>query len=82
MTAHGSFGLNETFDPDTIRILASAFESALSSLTASDAEQFRAHAIRQILAKCIIDEALDGERDTTRLVTTALARLRDQAQAN
>ena len=31
MTAHGSFGLNEAFDPDTTRLLASAFESALNA---------------------------------------------------
>ena len=67
MTAHGSFGLNKAFDPDTTRLLASAFENALSSLDAADAEQLSAHSIRQIVAKSIVDEALHGVRDMTRL---------------
>ncbi|WP_046862160.1 hypothetical protein [Microvirga massiliensis] len=75
MTAHGSFGLNEAFDPDTTRLLASAFESALGALNASDAEQFSAHSIRQILAKSIIDDALGGERDVAQLAERALAHL-------
>ena len=79
MTAHGSFGLNEAFDPDTTRLLASAFESALNALSASDAEQFSAHSIRQILAKSIIDEARGGERDVAQLAERALAHLRAQS---
>ena len=79
MTVHSSFGLNEAFDPDTTRLLASAFESALGSLSASDAEQLSAHSIRQILAKSIVDEALRGERDLARLAERALAVLRDQS---
>jgi hypothetical protein len=79
MTPNGSSGPNKAFDPDTTRLLASAFESALSSLDPADAEQLSAHSIRQIVAKSIVDEALQGVRDMTRLVERALVRLRDQA---
>jgi hypothetical protein len=76
MTNHGSFGLNEAFDPDTVRILASAFEGALQSLNAFDAEHLEPYSTRQLLAKGIIDMALAGERDIARLREGALARLR------
>jgi hypothetical protein len=76
MTIHRSFELNEAFEPDTARVLASAFESALQSLDAFDGEHLDPYAMRQMLAMRIIELALAGERDMTRLREGALAHLR------
>jgi hypothetical protein len=76
MTNHQSFELNEAFEPDTVRVLASAFESALQSLDAFDGEHLDPYAMRQMLAKRIIELALVGERDMARLREGALAHLR------
>ena len=70
--------LNEhkgSFDPDEIRTLASAFQKAWESISASGAifeTGAHAEAARAILAKHIIEAAKQGERDQGRLRDGAL----------
>jgi hypothetical protein len=64
----------EAFDPDAIRVLTTAFEHAWRNLESSgirfDSDhQFEA---RQILARYIIEQARQGERDDRRLRDGAL----------
>jgi hypothetical protein len=73
MQSRATFG---AFDPETIRILSVAFEDACQSLSGDrivlgpDTD-----AMRDALARSIIDVAADGERDRCRLRDEALARL-------
>jgi hypothetical protein len=63
------------FQPDDVRILAAAFEDAWRSLLASGItfESDRAsEAVRDTLAKHIIEQARYGERDRRRLLDGAL----------
>lgn len=67
-----------SFDPDTIGILTSAFETACQSLETSDATVSKggnAVAAREFLAKRIIEMGQRGERNEERLVPDALAHL-------
>jgi hypothetical protein len=75
MVRHGSFSV-VAFDPDTLSILGSAFDSAMQSLGPLDAEHLDPHSARQSVAKYIIESASSGERDLVRLRDSALARLR------
>jgi hypothetical protein len=64
------------FDPETIRILSAAFEDAWRSLNVNGMVLGpHTDAVRDALAKSIIDAAAGGERDARRLRETALARL-------
>jgi hypothetical protein len=63
------------FDPEEVRILVAAFESAWASVQASGAifdTGTRAASARAILAKHIIAAAKQGERDQGRLRDGAL----------
>jgi hypothetical protein len=51
----------ESFDPDTTRVMGLAYEEACASLDGTDA------AIREAVAKRIIEAARRGERDVARL---------------
>lgn len=65
-----------SFDVDTTKILASAFDAAWLSLQTSGspyAADNRADATRELLAERLIEIALRGERDRQRLVDEALA---------
>jgi hypothetical protein len=64
------------FDPETMRILTAAFEDAWQSLN-GDGIGLGPHtdAMRDALAKSIIEVATDGERDARRLRDAALAPL-------
>jgi hypothetical protein len=70
--------LNEhpgAFDPEEVRILVAAFETAWASVQASGAvfdTQTKAESARAILAKHIIGAAKQGERDQGRLRDGAL----------
>jgi hypothetical protein len=73
MQSRATFG---AFDPETIRILSTAFEDAWQSL-GGDRIVLGPHtdAMRDALARSIIDVAAGGERDRCRLRDEALARL-------
>jgi hypothetical protein len=69
------------FDPDDVRILAAAFDSAWQSIEASGANlsDKQIELMRANLAKYIIEQARHGERDQRRLRDGALLHL---AQSN
>jgi hypothetical protein len=72
----GSFLENSAFDPDTIAILAAAFETAWDTVRKSGsplAADDQAASTRERLAKRIVAMAQQGERDRQRLVDDALA---------
>jgi hypothetical protein len=74
----GQLLTNAAFDPDTITLLASAFDTAWDTLKKSGsafAADDRAASTREMLAKRIIEMGKDGERDPQRLVDDALAHL-------
>jgi hypothetical protein len=58
----------QSFDPDDINLLSSAFEEALQTLGLVD----RTVPAAQLVAKLIIELAQRGERDPTRLRERAL----------
>jgi hypothetical protein len=70
--------LNEhagVFDPEEVRILVAAFETAWASVQASGATfdtEAKVEAARAVLAKHIIAAAKQGERDQSRLCDGAL----------
>jgi len=66
------------FDPDTVALLASAFDTAWNTVKKSGsplAADDQAASTRELLAKRIIATAQKGERDRQRLVDDALAHL-------
>jgi hypothetical protein len=69
--------LNGSFDPETIRALTVAFEDAWRSLERRDGIRTDADAIREMLARHIINAAQAGERDMGRLRDGALAYVTD-----
>jgi len=76
------FAENRAFDPETIYLLAAAFENAWESLTARGDridDPLKAAHSREVLAKRIIKLAQRGERDSIRLCDDALAYLREQS---
>jgi hypothetical protein len=69
---------NAAFEPDTVALLATAFDTAWDTVRKSGsplALEGQAAATREALAKHIIDLGKNGERDPRRLVDHALARL-------
>jgi hypothetical protein len=67
-----------SFDPDTVQILTLAFEAAWQSIRSSDKSLLTGSnpvAIREFLAKRIIEMGQQGERNQARLVADALAHL-------
>jgi hypothetical protein len=64
----------EVFDPDAIRVLTTAFEHAWRNLENSGVHLDSDHQseARNILAKYIIEQARQGERDDRRLREGAL----------
>ena len=73
-----SFLSNTVFEPDTITLLASAFDTAWDTLKKSGspvAANHQAAWAREVLAKRIIEMGKKGERDPQRLVDDALAHL-------
>lgn len=66
------------FEPDTVALLASAFDTAWDTVKRSGsplAAEDRAAATREALASYIIEAGKKGERDVRRLVDDALAHL-------
>src|SRR5947207_31398 len=71
-------GAEAVFDPETLRILAAAFDDAWASVEASGAplsEAKYAERAREIIGNYIIKAAKDGERDQRRLCDEALLQL-------
>ena len=69
---------NTAFDPPTLTLLASAFETAWDTIKKSGsplAANDQAVSTREVLAKRIIEQGKQGERDRQRLVDDALAHL-------
>jgi len=62
----------QALGPDDLRLAADAFEAALHSLDESACDT-SPHATRRILARYVIERALSGERDLSRLRDGALA---------
>jgi hypothetical protein len=69
------------FDPDAVRTLVAAFDAAWQSIKASEANlsDMQTELTRATLAKYIIQQARQGERDQGRLRDGALLHL---AQSN
>jgi hypothetical protein len=66
------------FDPETVDVLAAAFEDAWRAVVSSGsplAKPRYQNAAREIVARRILDLALAGERDHTRLSDDAVAYL-------
>jgi hypothetical protein len=77
MTIH-SLLENSAFEPDTITLLASAFDAAWDTVKRSGstlATDENAASTRDLLAKRIIKMGQQGQRDRQRLVDDALAHL-------
>jgi hypothetical protein len=73
----------EAFEPETIRVLAAAFEDAWRSLNNGRTELGpHTDATRSTLATGIILAALSGERDPQRLRDAALTHLAGALQQN
>ncbi len=69
---------DRVFDPDAVCIMAAAFDEAWQSLqtnTPGVILRARTEAIREVLAKDIIEMASHGERDQRRLRASALHHL-------
>ena len=67
------------FDPETLRVVAAAFDDAWASVTAGgDKLDGNAEAVRELLAKHIMEMAQEGEFDQRRLCDGALMHLRTE----
>ena len=69
---------NAAFEPDTVALLASAFDTAWDTVKRSGsplAAEDRAAATREALARRIIEAGKKGERNVQRLVDDALGHL-------
>ena len=69
------FNAQSAFDPEAIQTLASALEDAWRTVQKSGSRFARpayARAIREVLAKCIIEVAQRGEKDKRKLSADAL----------
>jgi hypothetical protein len=71
-------GAEAVFDPETLRILTAAFDTAWASVEASGApfsEAKYAERAREIIGKHIVQAAKNGERDQQQLCDGALLQL-------
>lgn len=69
------YSRNESFDPETIRVMSLAFDAAwkeLLDMGHSSTARYKANATREALAKRVIDIARRGEHDPARLCLAAL----------
>jgi hypothetical protein len=70
---------DKAFDTETTRVLGTAFDAAWERVEANNllpADKGQVASMRELLAKFIIAKAEQGEKDSKRLVETALLRLR------
>ena len=66
---------NTAFDPETINILSTAFESAWHRIETSNSPAARpayAFAMREVVARHIIDMAQSGQREPIKLSESAV----------
>ena len=69
-------GFAGVFQPEEVKLLVEAYDDAWRTIQASGALlDGRAEAVREILARHIIQEAMHGERDPAQLRDAGLARL-------
>ena len=83
VVAIDEFLTGAAFEPHTIALLASAFETAWETVKKSGsplAADDHAASTRELLAKRIIEMGKKGERDPQRLVDDALAHLMGSKQ--
>jgi hypothetical protein len=71
MTGNHRIAADVAFGPDATRAMGAAFDKACRSLQDGD----QANVVREIIAKRIIDLALDGERDPDHLCEASLRTL-------
>src|SRR5262249_16844459 len=65
------------FDPEDIKAIAAAFDTALERLKVTDRKSAMAH----LVAKTVIQIAKEGERDPERVSEKVIRLLRDNPQA-
>jgi hypothetical protein len=73
-----SYLAHTNFDPETVELLASAFDTAWGTIKKSGsplAGDDQAASTREVLAKRIVEMGQRGERDRQRLVDDALGHL-------
>ena len=78
-----AFTRREAFDPETVRLMSLALDSAWSSLGAAKSFHIlprHAARSRETLARCIIEMAKLGERNSFRLSEGALFHLRERSK--
>ena len=66
---------NSSFDPEAVAVLSAAFDDAWEKLKASGSSFARPayeRGAREILAKCIIEQAQRGERNRDKLCESAI----------
>lgn len=83
MTSISPFTRLEAFDPETIRLMSLALDGAWTSLeVARSFHVLPQHAdkSRETLARCIIEMAKLGERNSFRLSEGALFHLRERSK--
>jgi hypothetical protein len=83
MTSITPFTRLEAFDPETIRLMSLALDSAWTSLAAAKSFHVLPHHAdksRETLARCIIEMAKLGERNSFRLSEGALFHLRERSK--
>jgi hypothetical protein len=82
MTSIAPFTRLEAFDPEAIRLMSLALDSAWASLQATKSFHVLPHHAdksRETLARCIIEMAKLGERNSFRLSEGALFHLRERS---
>ena len=68
---------SHTFDPEMVQVLVEALDDAWQRVQASGAAfDDRDGRAREVLAKCIVEIAQEGERNRERLVEGALLRFK------
>jgi len=76
--------LNRAFDAKTTQLLGSMFDAAWERVEASNrklVDERHVASMRELLAKCIIENIEQGERDPNRLIEKALLRLQVEGTA-
>ncbi len=75
MTSAPPLNLTQCLGPAEIGVAVHAFRSALLAVDEGSAGEFSPLDLRRMLARCVIEPALRGERDPNKLCQAALSRL-------
>ncbi|MGE7157043.1 hypothetical protein ACQKJ1_25280 [Methylorubrum rhodesianum] len=68
--------LMQCLSPAELRVVESAYRTALNAVDESTTAAFSPLELRRVLARSVIEPALGGERDPSRMCEAALRRLR------